>query len=152
MFKSKVLSKLIFQKKNRLLEQCVFGLRGSFDRHPLFCHQRKGVVMIDILASPAASNTQQKSHQQLGRPRVGLRGRPVVYYSDFYFIAAKNLYESCTYNQQCSERNPQAFCQELDSRQTQCYCRKGYHAKKAHEIPIRYECVLGKIRNYKPTP
>ena len=66
------------------------------------------------------------------------------------FIAAKNLYESCTYNQQCSERNEQAFCQELDSRQTQCYCRKGYHAKKAHEIPIRYECVLGTNRIYFP--
>ena len=59
-------------------------------------------------------------------------------------FAAKNLYESCTYNLQCSDRNEQAFCQELDSRQTQCYCRKGYHAEKAHEIPIRYECVLGK--------
>lgn len=59
-------------------------------------------------------------------------------------LAAKNLYEACTYDQQCSIRNPKAFCLELSNKQTQCSCPTGYHAEKAHEIPIRYECNLGK--------
>ena len=60
----------------------------------------------------------------------------------FFLFAAKNLFESCTYNQQCSNRNEQAICQQYEQR-TRCSCRKGFREEKAHEIPIRYECVLG---------
>jgi len=57
-------------------------------------------------------------------------------------VEPKNLFESCTYNQQCSNRNEQAICQQYEQR-TRCSCRKGFREEKAHEIPIRYECVLG---------
>lgn len=57
-------------------------------------------------------------------------------------VEPKNLYESCTYDQQCSSRNANSFCSELSSSQTQCSCRSGYQAEKAHEIPIRYECII----------
>merc|ERR1712223_1381674 len=59
-------------------------------------------------------------------------------------VQPKNLYESCTYNQQCSSRNEKSFCQELPSEQTQCSCRKGYSPQKSHDIyaTLRYECVI----------
>ena len=62
----------------------------------------------------------------------------------FLSLPGRDLYDSCTYSHQCTDRNERAFCQELQSKQTQCSCRKGYYAQKAHDIPIRYECVVGK--------
>jgi len=62
-------------------------------------------------------------------------------------VQSKNLYESCTYNQQCISRNPKSFCQELPSKQTQCSCRKGYSAQKSHDIyaDLRYECGIDSL-------
>ena len=71
---------------------------------------------------------------------------------DFCFdFAAKNLFESCTYNQQCSSRNEKSFCQELPSEQTQCSCRKGYSPYKSHDIhaTLRYECVIGMYKIFR---
>jgi len=57
-------------------------------------------------------------------------------------VDPKNLYESCTYNQQCSKQNKNSFCKKEEQQSTRCRCRKGYREERAHDIPIRYECVI----------
>ena len=60
-------------------------------------------------------------------------------------ISAKNLFDSCTYHEQCSKRNAQSFCLKKDQ-QTRCACKKGYRTERSqHDIPIIYECILGKL-------
>ena len=68
-----------------------------------------------------------------------------------FFFSAKNLYGSCTYNQQCSKQNKNSFCKKEEQQSTRCRCRKGYREERAHDIPIRYECVIGKyiVHNFK---
>jgi hypothetical protein len=57
-------------------------------------------------------------------------------------VEPKNLYGSCTYNQQCSKQNKNSFCKKEEQQSTRCRCRKGFREERAHDIPIRYECVL----------
>lgn len=67
----------------------------------------------------------------------------------FLALPAKELHQSCVYDQQCKGNNPNSYCFKIHSGDLRCWCRPGYHSEIVQENPPKYNCVSGEYQTTK---